>query len=480
MKWQAVIGLEIHAELNTESKMYCSCKNEFGGVPNSRCCPVCTGMPGTLPRLNRRAVECAVLAGLAMNAKISERTLQCRKNYFYPDLPKGYQISQFHRPLCTDGVFEYFFRGKIERARIRQLHIEEDAGKLIHFTDGNTQIDYNRCGVPLIEIVTHPDFHSPEQARAFLEAVRVMLLYLGISDCRMQEGSLRCDVNVSLRREGEKVLAPRVEMKNVNTFSGAERAMEYEIRRQISVLEGGGEIHSETRRWDDERRESFLLRTKENAADYRYFPEPDLPPILVPRDMVKRLSAELPELEVQKRARYIGDFNLPQESAAQLSADPELARFFDKAVALGADAKSAANLLLGRVAECINESHTAISQSEITESAFADIIRLTQAGEISASAAKTAAAHIFTHGGDAKAVVEKLGLRQISDRAELERIAAMALGQNPQAVADYAAGKKNAFGFLTGQCMRLSRGSANPQLIAELLKEILEGSMDEQ
>lgn len=474
MSFQPVIGLEVHAELNTETKMYCACRNEFGGEPNSRCCPVCTGMPGALPSLNKKAVEFALLAGAAMNAKIATKIVQSRKNYFYPDLPKGYQISQFALPLCTDGEFEYFFDGEVKRAAIRQIHIEEDAGKLIHLPGGGTMIDYNRCGVPLIEIVTQPIFHSPEQARAFLEALKTMLMYLGISDCRMQEGSLRCDVNVSLRKEGCDELMPRVEMKNVNTFSGAERAIRYEIERQTEILKSGGTVEQQTRRWDDEKRESFLLRNKENSADYRYFPEPDITPVEIPDTEIRKIKAMLPELEAAKRMRYINELHVSDASAAQISADPKIAHFFDECVELGALAEITANLILGQVQSCVNESKKDIAESGLTGENFAEVVKAIETSEISASAGKRAIAYLFENGGDASDAIEKLGLCQLSDKALIDALVEQVIEENPQAVSDYMAGKKNAFGFLTGQCMRKSGGRANPHMLCESIKENLE------
>ncbi len=474
MSFQPVIGLEVHAELDTETKMYCTCRNEFGGEPNSRCCPVCTGMPGALPSLNKKAVEFAMLAGAAMNAKIASKTVQSRKNYFYPDLPKGYQISQFALPLCTDGEFEYFFEGEVKRAAIRQIHIEEDAGKLIHLPSGETLIDYNRCGVPLIEIVTQPIFHSPEQARAFLDALKTMLMYLGISDCRMQEGSLRCDVNVSLREDGCNELMPRVEMKNVNTFSGAERAIRYEIKRQTEILKAGGKVEQQTRRWDDEKRESFLLRSKENSADYRYFPEPDIPVIEISNEEKKQIKALLPEFEIAKRMRYINEMNVPEATAAQISANPKTARFFDKCIEFGASEETTANLIISQVQSCVNESKIEIAESGLTVESFAEVVKAIETSEISVSAGKRAVVYLFENGGSAGEAIEKLGLCQLSDRAQIDKLVAQVIEENPQAVSDYMAGKKNAFGFLTGQCMRKSGGRANPHMLCESIKENLE------
>ena len=305
MDYEAVIGLEIHAELKTESKLFCACKNEFGAPPNSNCCPVCTGMPGTLPAPNMGALQLAVRAGVAFGCKINQRTRQYRKHYFYPDLPKGYQISQYRDPLAVDGSFEFEFEDKTERVAIRQIHIEEDAGKLVHGSGDDIYIDYNRAGVPLIEIVTEPVIHSAAEARAFLEAVKIRLMHIGVSDCRMEQGSLRCDVNVSLRKKGSSKLGERVEMKNINTFSGVERAIEHEISRQRAMYKVGRVCMAETRRWDDERRESFVMRAKENAMDYKFIPEPDIPWYKIDDEFIKRSCNNMPESEILRRRRYI-------------------------------------------------------------------------------------------------------------------------------------------------------------------------------
>lgn len=474
MNWQAVIGLEVHVELKTKSKMYCSCKNQFGGQPNTRCCPVCTGMPGALPKLNKKAVEYAIRTGIAVEACIASETRQYRKNYFYPDLPKGYQISQFTLPLCTNGTFKYYYNNKACSARIRQIHIEEDAGKLIHSPNGETIIDYNRCGVPLIEIVTQPDFYSAEQARAFLESLKVLLLYLDVSDCRMQEGSLRCDVNVSVRTAGDTELMPRVEMKNINTFSGAERAIKYEIQRQCDILNSGGEVLQETRRWDDVTNTSAVLRTKENAADYRYFPEPDIPCICISSDDVQRIGKNIPELEFEKRRRYLEEYKLAFDTATQLSANHDLALFFDDCISGGAPVKETANLLIGQVLNCINDSGKSIVDSGLTAENFSDIIGCMCSDRISATSLKKAVAYLFDNGGTAEEAVAKLNLEQISDTHVIEELVDDILNENPEAISDFRAGKKNALGFLTGQCMRKSEGKANPRLLAVILNEKLE------
>lgn len=475
MNWEPVIGLEIHVELNTLSKMYCECENKFGGPPNTRCCPVCIGMPGTLPALNRQAVEHAISAGLAMHCEIAKETRQYRKNYFYPDLPKGYQISQYTLPLCRNGWLNYAAGGEEKRARIHQIHIEEDAGKLIHDPEsGHTKIDYNRCGVPLIEIVTEPDFRSPEDARAFLETVRRMLLYLGISDCRMQEGSLRCDVNVSLRPQGQNVLGPRVEMKNVNTFSGAERAIRFELSRQAQILADGGRITQQTRRWDDERRESILLRTKETAADYRYFPEPDLPVLQISSHRVDALRRKLPELEGAKRTRYREVFGLSEEAVGHLIASPALAKFLDACVQGGARPVDAANMLLGEISQCINESGVELTDSALTPQSLLETLRLVRDGTISVSSAKRVIRRIFRSGESPKNAIQELGLVQLSDEAELVQVIDQVLDEQEQAVRDYHAGKRNALGFLTGQCMRKTGGRANPRLLSQILLKTLE------
>lgn len=475
MKYETVIGLEVHAELATKTKIFCGCKNEFGGEPNTRCCPVCTGMPGTLPVLNKAVVDYAIKAGLATNCSITKYGKQDRKNYFYPDLPKAYQISQFDLPLCQNGYIEIDVEGEKRRIGITRIHIEEDAGKLIHDDYGNESMaDYNRCGVPLIEIVSEPDLRSPEEARIYLETLKSILEYTEVSDCKMQEGSLRCDVNLSLRPVGQKEFGTRCEMKNVNSFRAAVRAMEYEQKRQAEILDEGGVVEQETRRWDDVRGISSPMRSKEDAQDYRYFPEPDLVPIVVSDEWVEEIRKTIPELPEQRKARYINEYSLPEYDAFILTSSKKMADFFDAAVAEGATPKAISNWLMGDISKILNEKEMEAGEIPFTPVQLAKMIALIEKGTISNSAAKKVLDAMFAEPNDPEKLVEKLGLAQVSDERAILGMVNDVLVQNPQSVADYKAGKDKAIGFLVGQVMRVSKGKANPQIINKLLKEALD------
>lgn len=475
MKYETVIGLEIHAELATATKIYCGCKNEFGGEPNTHTCPVCTGMPGTLPVLNRKVVDYAICAGLAMNCQITPYGKQDRKNYFYPDLPKAYQISQFDLPVCHDGYIDIEVGGNKRRIGITRIHIEEDAGKLIHDEySGASLVDYNRCGVPLIEIVTEPDLRSSEEAKVFLDTLKSILEYTEVSDCKMQEGSLRCDVNLSIRPVGQKEFGTRCEMKNVNSFSAAVRAMDYEQKRQIEIVEDGGEIEQETRRWDDVKGISVVMRSKEDAHDYRYFPEPDLLPIVISDEWIDEVRSRIPELPAQRKARYINEYNLPEYDAFVITSSKKMADFFDACVKAGSDPKTASNWLMGDISRYLNEKELEAGDIPFTALQLASLISLIDKGTISNSAAKKVLAKMFEEPEDPEKLVEKLGLVQVSDEGALKAMVDEVLANNPQSVADYKAGKDKAIGFLVGQIMKASRGKANPQIINKLLKEALD------
>ncbi len=475
MNYETVIGLEVHAELSTKTKIFCSCKNEFGGEPNTRCCPVCTGMPGTLPVLNKAVVDYAIKAGLATNCSITKYGKQDRKNYFYPDLPKAYQISQFDLPLCQNGYIDINVNGETRRIGITRIHIEEDAGKLIHDDYSNESMaDYNRCGVPLIEIVSEPDLRSPEEARVYLETLKSILEYTEVSDCKMQEGSLRCDVNVSLRPVGQKEFGTRCEMKNVNSFRAAVRAMEYEQKRQAEILDNGGIIEQETRRWDDVRGESIPMRSKEDAQDYRYFPEPDLVPIVVSDEWVEQIKGTIPEMPEQRQARYIGEYGLPEYDAFILTSSKKMADFFDSTVSEGAKPKTASNWLMGDISKILNDKELEPADIPFTPAQLAKMIALIDKGTISNSAAKKVLDAMFAEPADPEALVEKLGLAQVSDEGAILQMVNDVLAQNPQSIVDYKAGKDRAMGFLVGQVMRVSKGKANPQMINKLLKEALD------
>ncbi len=477
MKYETVIGLEIHAELATKTKIFCSCENAFGGEPNTRVCPVCSGMPGTLPVLNKRVVDYAIKAGLAMNCEITKYGKQDRKNYFYPDLPKAYQISQFDLPLCHHGYIDIQVNGETKRIGITRIHIEEDAGKLVHDEYGATSMaDYNRCGVPLIEIVTEPDLRSPEEAYTFLETLKSILEYTEVSDCKMQEGSLRCDVNVSIRPVGQKEFGTRCEMKNVNSFSAAFRAMQYEEKRQAKVLDEGGTVEQETRRWDDARGVSTVMRTKEDAQDYRYFPEPDLVPIVVSDEWVEEIKKTIPELPAQRKARYIEEFDLPEYDAFIITSSKTLADYFDAATKVGAKPKTVSNWLMGDITKILNEKEMEPSDIPFSAEQLAKMISLIEKGTISTSAAKKVLSAMFETSEDPEALVEKLGLVQVSDEGAIKEMIDEVIKNNPQSVADFKAGKAKAIGFLVGQTMKMSKGKANPQIINKLLQEALENA----
>lgn len=475
MQFETVIGLEVHAELATDSKIYCSCSTAFGGEVNTHACPICTGMPGVLPVLNKKVVDFCIKAGLATNCQITPYGKQDRKNYFYPDLPKAYQVSQFDLPVCHDGWVEIDVNGEKKRIGITRIHIEEDAGKLIHDAVGvGTLVDFNRCGVPLIEIVTEPDMRSPEEARIFLETLRSILRYTEVSDCKMEEGSLRCDINLSLRPVGQKEFGTRTEMKNVNSFRAAVRAMEYEMTRQKYLLEDGEEVVQETRRWDDAKGVSVSLRSKEEAHDYRYFPEPDLVPIVIDDTWVERMRQELPELPNAKKARYVADYGLPEYDANLITETKELAVFFEDCVAKGAEPKAVSNWLMGDMSRILKDKGLDAEHIPFKAEALVSLISLIDKGTISGSMAKKVLEIMFEEDKDPKAIVEERGMGQISDEGAIRGIIEEVVAANPQSVADFKAGKEKAIGFLVGQTMRASKGKGNPQIINKLLKEILE------
>ncbi len=477
MKYTTVIGLEVHAELSTKTKIYCSCKNSFGSEVNSNCCPNCTGMPGSLPTLNEKVVEYAVRMGYATNCTINGVCKADRKNYFYPDLPKAYQISQYDIPLCEHGYVDILTdeEGTTRRIGITRIHIEEDAGKLIHSDnfDGSL-VDLNRCGVPLIEIVSEPDLRSAQEAKAYLDTIRGILQYLDISDCKMQEGSIRCDVNVSVMPEGSDKFGTRCEMKNVNGFSAVERAIAYEAKRQMEVLEAGGVIAQETRRWDDIAGKNYLLRSKEDAQDYRYFPEPDLGVIVVEEEKLEELRRSIPELPVHRLLRYRREMGLPYFDANLLCENPDKAAYFEACAALGScQPKAISNWLLGDVSRILNEKNRTIDDVAMTPESLCAMIALIDKGTISNTAGKTVLEEIIFSGKTPDQVVEEKGLAQISDTAALEAIVQEVLDSNAKVVADYKGGKSNALGFLVGQCMRRSKGQGNPTVIRQLLEKAL-------
>lgn len=474
MEYEIVIGLEVHAELATKSKIYCSCTTQFGGEPNTHCCPICTGMPGVLPVLNRRVVEYAVKAGLAMNCSISEFSKQDRKNYFYPDLPKAYQTSQYDLPLCYKGHVDIENGREKKRIGITRIHIEEDAGKLMHDEwETGTLVDYNRCGVPLIEIVSEPDMRSAEEVKAFLENVKSTLEYLEVSDCKMQEGSLRADINLSVRPVGQKEFGTRTEMKNLNSFRAIMRAVEAETARQIKELEAGGEIVQETRRWDDAKSLSFSMRSKEEAHDYRYFPEPDLVPIVVDEKWREELSASLPELPEARKKRYVSEYGLPEYDAWLLTSSKTLADFFERAVKSGGNAKAVSNWIMGDMMRLLKDRGLEAESVPFPAEHLAGLLALIDKGTISGTIAKKVFEKMFDSGRAPDAIVKEEGLEVVTDRGEIAGMVRKVLDSNPQSVNDFKNGKEKALGFLVGQVMREARGKADPQLVNKLLREEL-------
>ncbi len=472
--YEMIVGLEVHCELNTKTKIYCSCRNSFGAEVNSQCCPICMGMPGTLPTLNEKVVDYAVKMGYALNCSINPVSKQDRKNYFYPDLPKAYQISQFDIPLCENGHLDILVDGKEKRIGITRIHIEEDAGKLIHDESfAGTLVDFNRCGVPLIEIVSEPDLRSSAEAKAYLDTIREIVIYLGISDGKMQEGSIRCDINVSVHKPGEP-FGTRVEMKNVNTFSGAVRAIEYEAARQIEVLENGGTISQETRRWDDLKGCNFLLRSKEDAQDYRYFPEPDLSTIVLDEDHLAELKASIPELPNKKVVRYMQTLSIPEEEARLLVESVEKAAYFEEVIAAGNIVpKDAANWILGAISRVINETGKSIAEIGIPASHLAKLIEMLEKKEISSSAGNTVFEEMLHSNKMPADIVAEKGLAQVSDQSVLQQIVDQVAAANQKSIDDYRGGKTNALGFLVGQCMKASKGKGNPAIMREMLLKIL-------
>nr|WP_094546677.1 Asp-tRNA(Asn)/Glu-tRNA(Gln) amidotransferase subunit GatB [Petroclostridium xylanilyticum] len=475
MNYETVIGLEVHAELSTKTKIYCDCTTEFGGEVNTHCCPICTGMPGVLPVLNKKVVDYAIKAGLATNCEITAFGKQDRKNYFYPDLPKAYQISQYDLPICKNGYVDIEVDGRKKRIGITRIHIEEDAGKLMHDEWGTgSLIDYNRCGVPLIEIVTEPDMRTAEEARVFLETLKSILQYIDVSDCKMQEGSLRCDINLSVRPVGQKEFGTRTEMKNVNSFRAAVRAMEYEAKRQIEVIESGGQVEQETRRWDDVKGVSYAMRSKEEAHDYRYFPEPDLVPIVIDEEWIEEIRKTIPELPNAKRGRYVQEYCLPEYDAAIITSSKTLAQFFEQCVGQGANPKTVSNWFMGDLMRILKDRDMEPEEIPFPAEHIAKLIALIEKGTISGTIAKKVLESMFEEVKDPEVIVKEKGLVQISDESQLAEIVKKVLEDNPQSVADYKAGKEKALGFLVGQAMKASRGKANPQMLNKMLKEMLD------
>ncbi|MBR5430681.1 MAG: Asp-tRNA(Asn)/Glu-tRNA(Gln) amidotransferase subunit GatB [Firmicutes bacterium] len=478
-KYLTTIGLEFHAELKTRTKIFCSCPIEAGAEPNTHVCPVCLGLPGVLPVLNRRVVELAVKAGLALNCEISRFSKFDRKNYFYPDLPKGYQVTQFPLPICRNGyVTIRDAEGAPKRVRINRIHMEEDAGKLVHSGDnlsGSTYSmpDYNRAAVPLVEIVTEPDLSSAEEARDFGETLRLRLLYAGVSDVRMERGSLRCDVNISLRPEDQEELGVKVELKNLNSFRAVYRAIKFEEERQSLLLERGLPVVQETRLWDEASGETRSMRSKEDAHDYRYFPEPDLVPVVIDEQWLAAISDEMPELPEARTARLL-DLGLGEKETAQIVAEPRLSRFFDDAVARGGEAKTVSHWLLGDISRLLNESETESEEVPVDADQFACLLEQVERKAINLNSARTVLEELFGTDKKTADIIAAHGFAQISDTSALQEAVDQVIAANPKPVADYRGGKKASIGFLVGQVMKATHGQANAALVRELLEKALE------
>lgn len=472
--YEVVIGLEVHAELSTNTKIYCNCTTKFGADPNTHCCPICTGMPGVLPVLNEKVVEYAVKMGLATNCEISRFSKQDRKNYFYPDLPKAFQTSQYDLPLCEHGHVDINVDGEKKTIGITRIHIEEDAGKLIHDAySGDTLVDMNRCAVPLIEIVSEPDIRNAKEAVEYMQTLKSTLEYLEICDCKMQEGSLRCDVNLSVRKKGAKEFGTRTETKNLNSFKAIQNSIEFETKRQIQVLEEGGKIYQETRRFDDAKGVGYAMRTKEDAHDYRYFPEPDLAPIVLSEEYIDNIKNNLPEMPNVKKARYIAEFGIPEYDAEIITASKATAVYFEKVVEISNNPKASANWIMGDFASKLNEAEIAINESKIKPEDLAELIKLIDNNTISSKIAKKVFEEMFETGKEPKQIVEEKGLVQITDEGALKEIVAKVVENNPKSVEDYKAGRDKAIGFLVGQIMKETKGKANPGIVNKMLVEIL-------
>ena len=470
MEYETVIGLEVHSELNTATKCFCACKNEFGAAPNTNCCPICTAQPGALPVVNGEVVKKAILMGLAVGCKISPYTVFERKNYFYPDLAKAYQISQAEFPICVGGGLDIEVDGKKKHIRFNHIHIEEDAAKLIH-SPSATFVDYNRGGVPLIEMVTEPDLNSAEEAVAFLEKLRSTLLYVGVSDCRMQEGSIKCDVNVSVHKKGEP-LGTRAELKNLNSFRAVLRAIKYESARQIEEIEAGHKIVQETRRWDDEKGISYAMRSKEDSQDYRYFPDPDIVPINVESSLVEEMKKKLPRLAEERCLNYVS-MGIPEKDALLLTSEREYADFFEAVIKEFNEPKFVCNWILAEVFKKLNTLEIDDRHIPLKPDALAKLLKLYKSGEINQAGARKIFDVLWEKGGDPIALVDSLGLKQLNDSGAIKAVLEKIVADNPKAVAEFKAGNEKIMAFFVGQAMRATKGAANPTMVADIIKTLI-------
>ncbi len=474
MKYEAVIGLEVHAQLQTNTKIFCGCETRFGEEANTRTCPVCIGMPGVLPVLNKKALEFTIKTGLATHCTISSYSRFARKNYFYPDLPKGYQISQYELPICERGYVEIVVDGKVKRIGLTRIHMEEDAGKNLHMAEGHASlVDLNRAGTPLMEIVSEPDIRTSEEASEYLKKLRAILRYIEVSDADMEKGNFRCDANVSIRPVGSKELGTRAEVKNVNSFKFVVKALEYEIKRQAQVLDEGGRVIQETRLFDSSKGVTFSMRSKEEAHDYRYFPEPDLVPIRVPKETVEAIRKTIPELPDAKRERFAKEYGLPEYDADMLTQSRSMADYYEEAVKISGQPKVVSNWMMGELMRLLNAESKEIEDCPIRPDRLAGMIKLIDSGVISTKIAKTVFEEMYKSGKDAEAVIKEQGLVQVSDSGAIEGIIDEVIKANPAQAADYKSGKEKLFGFFVGQVMKASKGKANPDVVNQLLKKKL-------
>ncbi|WP_144704417.1 Asp-tRNA(Asn)/Glu-tRNA(Gln) amidotransferase subunit GatB [Fictibacillus phosphorivorans] len=471
-EFETIIGLEVHVELKTNTKIFCGCSTNFGAPPNTNVCPICLGHPGVLPVVNHQAVDFAMRAALALKCEINRETKFDRKNYFYPDNPKAYQVSQFDKPIGEHGWIEIEVGGNKKKIGITRIHMEEDAGKLTHTADGSL-VDLNRQGTPLVEIVSEPDIRTPEEAYAYLEKLKAIIQYTGVSDCKMEEGSLRCDANISIRPVGQEKFGTKAELKNLNSFAFVQKGLEHEEKRQREVVSAGGEILQETRRYDEATKTTILMRVKEGSDDYRYFPEPDLVSIFIDEEWMDRVKSDIPELPDARQKRYVGDFGLPEYDAKVLTMTKEMADFFEATITAGADAKQASNWIMGEVSAYLNNENKELDQTALTAEGLAGMIKLIADGTISNKIAKTVFKELIENGGDAEKIVKEKGLVQISDEGAIREIVVKILDANEQSVADYKDGKEKAVGFLVGQVMKETKGKANPPLVNKLIVEEL-------
>ncbi len=474
MRYYPTMGLEIHAELLTKSKVFCSCSAEFGGEPNSRCCPVCSGLPGTLPVLNRRAVEYIIKAGYVMNCDISRFTKWDRKNYFYPDLPKAYQISQMPRPVCLDGHVDIKVNGEDKAIRINRIHLEEDAGKLVHNDEDRISLaDYNRCGIPLIEIVTEPDFHSADEVVAFFEKIKLLLLYAGICDCKMEQGSIRCDVNISIAPEGSEKLGTRTELKNLNSLKAIAKAIEVEINRQAEILDKGGEIVQETRRFNEAAGETLAMRSKEDAHDYRYFPDPDIPPIIFTEEELADIRSSLPEMPEQRMQRYRNEYGISENDAVIIVSDKRVSDFFNEAVIGCRNPKNVASYLVGEFMRRVNLGEIDLDELKFSGKDFAQLVEYLYSDKLSQNNAKLVLGIMAERGGSPKAISDENDLWVKEDAEQLSKVIDELIANNPKAAAQYRNGDQKVFGFFMGQANKALKGAASPKAIQEYIRKKL-------